>query len=54
MSFMDLPNSMRIHEELEQKVEESLESNSVKFSQLVNMALAKFISEHSEVNEGQC
>lgn len=42
---MGLPKTVRFEEDLEQKLEEYLEVNEVKFSQLVNMAVAKFISE---------
>ena len=42
---MGLPKTVRFEEDLEHKVEEYLEANGVKFSQLVNMAVAEFISE---------
>jgi hypothetical protein len=42
---MGLPKTVRFEDELEQKVEEYLDANGVKFSQLVNLAVAKFISE---------
>lgn len=42
---MGLPKSVRFEEELEEKVEEYLEANGIKFSQLVSMAVSKFISE---------
>ena len=42
---MGLPKTVRFEEDLEQKVEEYIEVNGLKFSQLVNMAVAKFISE---------
>ena len=42
---MGLPKTVRFEEELEGKVEEYLEANGIKFSQLVNMAVSKFISE---------
>ena len=42
---MGLPKTVRFEEELEEKVEKYLESNGIKFSQLVNMAVSKFISE---------
>lgn len=42
---MGLPKSVRMDNDLEKKVESYLEQNPVKFSQLVAMALEKFISE---------
>ena len=42
---MGLPKTIRFEEDLEDKVEKYLESNGIKFSQLVNLAVAKFISE---------
>ena len=42
---MGLPKSVRVDQELEKKIEAYLEKNPVKFSQLVAMALEKFISE---------
>jgi antitoxin component of RelBE/YafQ-DinJ toxin-antitoxin module len=42
---MGLPKSVRVDEELEKKIEAYLDQNPVKFSQLVAMALEKFISE---------
>lgn len=42
---MGLPKTVRFEEELEEKVEKYLEANGIKFSQLVNMAVSKFISE---------
>jgi hypothetical protein len=42
---MGLPKTVRFEEELEEKVEKYLESNEIKFSQLINMAVEKFISE---------
>ena len=42
---MGLPKTIRLEDELESKVEEFLQKNSIKFPQLVNMALKKFISE---------
>ena len=42
---MGLPKSVRFEEELEEKVEKYLEANGLRFSQLVNMAVSKFISE---------
>ena len=42
---MGLPKTVRFEDELEKQVEEYISKNGVKFSQLVNMAVAKFISE---------
>jgi hypothetical protein len=42
---MGLPKTVRFSDELENKVEAYLEANGLKFAQLVNMAVAKFISE---------
>ena len=47
---MGLPKTVRFEEDLEQKVEEYIEANGVKFSQLVNMAVAKFISEPQTIH----
>lgn len=42
---MGLPKTVRFDDELEKKVEMYLESNGIKFAQLVNLAVEKFISE---------
>ncbi|MFP5492399.1 MAG: hypothetical protein ACLGG0_12920 [Bacteriovoracia bacterium] len=42
---MGMPKTVRLDDELENKLEEYLEANGIKFSQLVNLAVAKFISE---------
>ena len=42
---MGLPKTIRLEDELESKVEQFMEMNSMKFPQLVNLALKKFISE---------
>lgn len=42
---MGLPKTIRLEDELEAKVEKYLEANGIKFSQLMNMAVSKFISE---------
>ncbi len=42
---MGLPKTVRFEESLETKVEEYLGKNNIKFTQLVNMAVEKFISE---------
>ncbi len=47
---MGLPKTVRFEEDLEVKVEEYLAANGVKFSQLVNMAVAKFISEPQTIH----
>lgn len=42
---MSLPKTIRLDDELENKVEKYLEKNDIKFTQLVNKAIEKFISE---------
>lgn len=42
---MGLPKTIRFDDDLEKKVEKYLEANGIKFVQLVNMAVAKFITE---------
>jgi hypothetical protein len=42
---MGLPKTVRFDDELEKKIEEYLEANGLKFAQLLNMAINKFISE---------
>lgn len=42
---MGLPKTVRFDEKLEGQVEKYLDANGIKFSQLVNMAVSKFISE---------
>ena len=46
---MGLPKTIRFDDELESKVEEYLEKNDIKFSQLVNIAVEKFISEPQSI-----
>lgn len=46
---MGLPKTVRFEEELEGKVEKYLEANGIKFSQLVNLAVSKFISEPQSI-----
>jgi hypothetical protein len=46
---MGLPKTVRFEDELEGKVEEYLEKNDIKFSQLVNIAVEKFISEPQSI-----
>ncbi len=42
---MGLPKTVRFEEQLESEVEKYLEANGIKFSQLLNLAVSKFISE---------
>ncbi len=42
---MGLPKSIRLDEDLESKVESYLDANGIKFAQLVNLAVEKFINE---------
>lgn len=42
---MGLPKTVRLDDDLEKKVEEYLDANGIRFSQLMNMAVSKFISE---------
>jgi hypothetical protein len=42
---MGLPKTVRLEEALEERVEKYLANNEIKFSQLINMAVEKFISE---------
>lgn len=42
---MGLPKTVRFDDELEKEVERYLESNGIRFSQLVNLAVSKFITE---------
>lgn len=42
---MGLPKTVRLDDDLEKKVERYLESNDIKFPQLINLAIEKFISE---------
>lgn len=46
---MGLPKTVRFESELEGKVEKYLEANGIKFSQLVNLAVSKFISEPQSI-----
>lgn len=46
---MGLPKTVRFDETLETKVEEYLEKNHIKFTQLINMAVEKFISEPQSI-----
>jgi len=42
---MGLPKTVRLEKDLEKKVESYLETNGIKFAQLVNLAVEKFIKE---------
>lgn len=42
---MGLPKTIRLDEELEEKVEKYLDKNNIKFAQLINIAVNRFISE---------
>lgn len=46
---MGVPKTVRVDNELEKKIEAYLSKNPVKFSQLVAMALEKFISERQTI-----
>ena len=46
---MGIPKTVRFEDELESKVEEYLEKNDIKFSQLINLAVEKFISEPQSI-----
>ena len=44
-----LPKTVRFNDDLEKKVEKYLETNGIKFAQLVNMAVTKFITEPQSI-----
>ena len=46
---MGIPKSIRLDEQLEEKIEDYLEHNPIKFPQLGAMALEKFISEPNSI-----
>lgn len=46
---MGLPKTIRFEDDLEKKVEQYLEANGLKFAQLVNLAVSKFISEPQSI-----
>ena len=46
---MGLPKTVRFEEELEEKLEKYLEANGIRFSQLVNLAVSKVISEPQSI-----
>lgn len=43
--FMGVPKSIRLREELEVKIENYMEINGIRFAELINNALEKYISE---------
>ncbi|MCM0605925.1 MAG: hypothetical protein KA715_07520 [Xanthomonadaceae bacterium] len=47
---MGQPKTVRFDDELEKKVEEYLETNGIKFTQLMKMAVTKFISEPQSIH----
>ena len=47
---MGLPKTVRLEEQLDERVEKYLVANGIKFSNLVNLALEKFISEPQTIN----
>ena len=47
---MGLPKTIRFDDTLEQKIETYIQKNRIKFSQLINMAVAKFISEPQSID----
>ena len=46
---MGIPKTVRFNEELRLRVEEYLHRNRIKFSQLIQMAITKFISERQAI-----
>ncbi|MGE4232032.1 MAG: hypothetical protein AB7F43_01770 [Bacteriovoracia bacterium] len=42
---MGLPKNVRLSDDLEPKVEDYLKKNKIKFAQLINLAVEKFITE---------
>ncbi|MDR2874666.1 MAG: hypothetical protein LBV44_01885 [Methylobacillus sp.] len=42
---MGIPKTVRFDDELEKQVEQYIDANGIRFAQLVNMAVAKFIAE---------
>ncbi len=46
---MGLPKTVRFDDELEGQVEQYLEANGIRFAQLVNLAVKKFISEPQSI-----
>ena len=46
---MGLPKSVRFDDELENLVDEYLKENNIKFAQLIQLAIIKFISEQQSI-----
>ena len=46
---MGIPKTVRFNEELMLRVEEYLQRNKIKFSQLIQMAITKFISKRQAI-----
>lgn len=46
---MGLPKTIRLKEEIEPKVEAYIEKNGIRFADLVNLALERFISEPQKI-----
>jgi antitoxin component of RelBE/YafQ-DinJ toxin-antitoxin module len=46
---MGLPKTIRLDDELESEIENYINQNDIKFPQLVNLALRKFISERQTI-----
>ena len=46
---MGLPKTIRFNDELEKQLEEYMEFNGIKFSQLLHLALTKFITETQNI-----
>ncbi len=42
---MGIPKTVRFEDDLETKIEEYLDKNDLKFTQLLNLAVSKYISE---------
>ncbi len=42
---MGLPKTVRLEDDLEKKVENYLEANGIRFAQLINLAVERFINE---------
>ncbi len=46
---MGLPKTIRLKEEIEEKVDTYMEMNGIRFSDLINNALEKYISEEQTI-----
>lgn len=46
---MGLPKTVRFDDELENLIKEYIHKNKIRFSQLLTMAISKFISEHHAI-----